>query len=148
MNYAPVCGDNGISFANECIATCQGIAVSAQGLCGAPASNAAAPVAAARAAQATPSFPTPDNIAAGASVSLATLTKHRAEGFSFIARVKLDANAKVQPLPTDSPTQAATARCAVCGQPRPDPSQLVIEAAHRLFLSLAVLPLSSATSCS
>lgn len=103
LTPAPVCGSNGVTYANACVATCQGIAVAAPAAC----DSAAGPAAAA----ASPSGFS-KSIVSTATVSRAVLNKHRAEGFSYVARVRLDTQAKAR-MPTAVHTEEGTSRCAL-----------------------------------
>ncbi|KAI7842729.1 hypothetical protein COHA_003659 [Chlorella ohadii] len=112
MTHAPVCGSNGLTLINACVAQCQGITVAKQGAC----NQATGPVAASRAGAGSPdtaAFLQPQHVMKSARVNAATLTKYSSEGFTYIARVHLS-NEKVRPLRfAGGPTPiAAAARAA------------------------------------
>lgn len=117
MAPAPVCGADGITYANACVASCQGITVAAQGECGVGASASAATATAAAAAGApSPIFPGVAVIASASTVGLDTLNKYRSDGFSFVARTTFATRKRaVGPQPDAPPlsrTPAGTAATA------------------------------------
>ena len=117
MKPTPVCGADGVTYANACTATCQGIAVEAHTAC--TSGGNAGPATAAAAAYSNAFSKT---VVATATVGRSVLNKHRAEGFSFVARVRLDTQAKAR-VPTSVRTDPAADRwelqpwpqqCAAC----------------------------------
>lgn len=84
MEHAPVCGQNGFTYANRCIAESQGVKVARQG----PCTPAGPTVAAAAAPPATANFLKPEHLDTAAIVGLPVMTKYAAEGYSFVGRVK------------------------------------------------------------
>lgn len=105
MAHAPVCGADGITYTNRCIAESQGITVAAQGPCRPPPAAAAA-----RAPPATAAFLKPQQLDAAATVGMDVMGKYAEEGYSFIGRVKTS-DRRVVPLTTVRPAgpQAAAA---------------------------------------
>lgn len=129
MTPDPVCGVDGVTYANRCVAVCQGIAIAAPAAC----ESAGGATAAAR-LPSTSAFA--KTIATTATIGRAVLNKHRAQGFTFVARVVLDTHAKpVEPTVVQMPAgNAAAEKCAVGGW----------HAARRLSAAIQVLSPQSA----
>lgn len=104
-----MCGSNGITYVNAQVAACQGIAVAALGVCATNTGGSAAVAAAGAAASAGTAFPPPQALVGTATVSLATLSKYSVDGYSFVARVKLEA----QGSPRQTTAAPAGAQAAV-----------------------------------
>lgn len=89
MDHAPVCGKNGITYANRCIAEIQGVQVAKQGPCVAAGPAVAAASTAAGTPPPTAAFLTPKQLDTAAVVGMPVMAKYASEGFSFVGRVKL-----------------------------------------------------------
>ena len=110
-----MCGADRITYANRCLAECQGVTVAAAGVCTSTPPVAGAAATGAAAGRRGPRFLAPENVDGAATVSLATVTKYAGEGYSYVARVKLQktppANYGALPVAVDvkSPAVAAAA---------------------------------------
>lgn len=93
----PVCGGDGITYTNLCVAECQGVPVAKQGACSKAPNAGASAASSSQSAGSSAEFLDMRHADSRGRASVATLNRFRAEGLNFIGKFKLSPGKAVEP---------------------------------------------------